>query len=125
MMTRRTNQWTRGETACLLKTSLIERVLCAGFVTDWQQHLETSFRELDFCLAGGESSRTAMQRIVSVVDEIQHHPAQITLLATHGNLMALLLKSFDNTVGFAEWQNLTNPDVYCVNLTQPPQMHRL
>jgi len=95
--------------------------LCAGFVTDWQQHLETSFRELDFCLAGGESSRTAMRRIVSVVDEIQHYPAQITLLATHGNLMTLLLKSFDNTVGFAEWQNLTNPDVYCVNLTQPPQ----
>ena len=104
---------------------LVERVLSARFETDWQQHLETSFRDLDFCLEGGESSRAAMRRIVSVVDESRKQPAETVLLATHGNLMALLLKYFDDAVGFTEWQKLTNPDVYRVTLTQPPRMQRL
>ena len=34
------------------------------------------------------------------------------LLVTHGNLMTLLLKQFDNRIGFPEWQQLTNPDIY-------------
>ena len=83
-----------------LDERLVERVLCAGFISDWRQHLENSFRDLDFCLEGGESSRAAMQRTVSVVDEIRKHSVKNTLLATHGNLMALLLKYFDNAVGF-------------------------
>ncbi len=103
-----------------LDERLVERVLVAGSITDWQQHLEASFNDLDFCLEGGESSRAAMGRIVSVVDEIQTHSAETTLLATHGNLLALLLKYFDNGVGFTEWQKLTNPDVYRISLTPPP-----
>lgn len=108
-----------------LDERLVERVLCAEFITDWQQHLEATFRDLDFCLEGGESSRAAMRRIVSVVDEIRKHPAETTLLATHGNLMALLLKYFDDAVGFTEWQKLTNPDVYRLTLTPQPRMQRL
>jgi len=44
-----------------LDERLVERVLCAGFMNDWQQHLEASFRDLDLCLEGGESSRAANQ----------------------------------------------------------------
>jgi 2,3-bisphosphoglycerate-dependent phosphoglycerate mutase len=40
------------------------------------------------------------------------HPANGTLLVTHGNLMTLLLKHFDDQIGFAHWQQLTYPDVY-------------
>jgi broad specificity phosphatase PhoE len=46
------------------------------------------------------------------------HPASATLLVTHGNLMALLLKNFDDRIGFAEWQQLTNPDVYRISPQQ-------
>jgi 2,3-bisphosphoglycerate-dependent phosphoglycerate mutase len=108
-----------------LDERLIERILCQGFNTDWQQHLEISFEDLDYCLAGGESSRTALQRIVSVIDEIRHDSAKTTLLLTHGNLMALLLKYFDDAVGFSDWKSLSNPDIYRLILTQPPQMQRL
>lgn len=38
------------------------------------------------------------------------------MLATHGNLLALLLQSFDPTIDFAFWQALTMPDVYRVQL---------
>ena len=41
------------------------------------------------------------------------HPASTTtLLVTHGNLMTLLLKRFNDRIGFPEWQQLTNPDIY-------------
>lgn len=108
-----------------LDERLIERVLSQDFNADWQRHLEISFEDLDFRLAGGESSRDAMQRIVSVVAEIERDPARTTLLATHGNLMALLLKHFDAAVGFADWQRLTNPDIYRIVLADPPQIQRL
>jgi 2,3-bisphosphoglycerate-dependent phosphoglycerate mutase len=108
-----------------LDMRLVERVLCSGSRPDWQERLRASFSDLDLSLEGGESSREAMQRAVAVVTEIQRHSAQTTLLVTHGNLMALLLKHFDDSVGFAEWCALSNPDVYRVVLTQPFSIQRL
>jgi 2,3-bisphosphoglycerate-dependent phosphoglycerate mutase len=42
--------------------------------------------------------------------------AHATAVATHGKLLTLLLRSFDPRVGFAEWQALRNPDVFCLSL---------
>ena len=57
-----------------------------------------------------------MQRAADLVREVELHAAEVTLLVTHGNLMTLLLKHFDQRIGFVEWQRLTNPDVYRVVL---------
>lgn len=108
-----------------LDTRLVERVLCSDSRPDWQEHLAASFSDLDLCLEGGESSREAMQRAVAVVTDIQRHASQNTLLVTHGNLMTLLLKHFDDSIGFAQWHALSNPDVYRVVLTQPFSIQRL
>ena len=108
-----------------LDMRLVERVLCSDSRPDWHEHLSASFPHLDLRLEGGESSREAMQRAVAVVTDIERHAAQSTLLVTHGNLMALLLKHFDDSIGFAEWRALTNPDVYRVDLTQPFSIQRL
>jgi hypothetical protein len=35
----------------------------------------------------------------------------------HGNLMTLMLKHFNEQVGYAEWENLRNPDVYCIQFS--------
>jgi 2,3-bisphosphoglycerate-dependent phosphoglycerate mutase len=66
-----------------------------------------------------------MQRAVAVVADIQAHSAQTTLVVTHGNLMALLLKHFDDAIGFAEWSALSNPDVYRIGLTHPISIQRI
>jgi 2,3-bisphosphoglycerate-dependent phosphoglycerate mutase len=91
---------------------LAERVLATVDLPNWLAILKSSFDDLDRCFAGGESSRTAMQRAFEVVSEAMADPASTTLLATHGNLMTLLLKHFDDRIGFAHWQQLTYPDVY-------------
>ncbi len=46
---------------------LIERVLCEAPLVDWRVHLEKSFDDFDYCLAGGESSRAATARAVAAI----------------------------------------------------------
>jgi 2,3-bisphosphoglycerate-dependent phosphoglycerate mutase len=96
-------------------TRLSERILAAADLTDWMERLKETFDDLDLCLEGGESSHQAMARAVSVVDEILKSDADTAIIVTHGNLMALLLKYFQNDYGFEEWRRLTNPDVYSIH----------
>ena len=37
-------------------------------------------------------------------------------VVTHGNLMTLILKFFDEQIGYTDWANLQNPDVYQVQV---------
>ena len=75
--------------------------------------------------------RAAIDSLVSQAGMVQASPADTLATAgatalpgadgsagivvvTHGNLLALLLRSFDPAVGYAHWERLTNPDVYRV-----------
>lgn len=105
---------------------LIERILSTDAIDDWMGALRATFDDPDLAFAGGESSRVATQRAVEVVHEVLRSPARTTVLVTHGNLLTLLLRSFDPQIGFSQWQHLTHPDVYHLELEGvPPVMHTL
>ena len=55
-----------------------------------------------------------MERTSSVLHETFLHPARHTVLVTHGNAMTLLLKSIDSNFGYPDWEQLRNPDIYCL-----------
>jgi 2,3-bisphosphoglycerate-dependent phosphoglycerate mutase len=95
---------------------LIERVLSSTDLFDWISALRASFEDLDLCFPGGESSRAATQRAVGALNDMLAHCVGTSVIVTHGNLMSLLLKHFNPEIGFADWQKLTNPDVYRVEL---------
>lgn len=95
---------------------LIERVLSDAPLYDWLACLRETFTDLDLSFPGGESSRAATQRAVSVVQDLLSHEQHITALISHGNLSTLLLKHFDETVGFSTWEHMMNPDVFRVCL---------
>jgi 2,3-bisphosphoglycerate-dependent phosphoglycerate mutase len=97
---------------------LCERVLSTAPRPDWRERLRESFEDLDLCLEGGESSRAAMARAVAVVDELRQRSARTTAIVSHGNLLTLLLRHFDERFGFDAWQRLTNPDVFRVSLSE-------
>lgn len=97
---------------------LVERALSGGPLDDWQTALRTTFDDLDMVLDGGESSRAAQTRAVAALEAVRAHPAPVAVVVTHGNLLALLLRHFDPTVGFETWQALTNPDIF--RLTMAP-----
>lgn len=93
---------------------LIERVLSPTPLDSWREQLAKTFVDMDLCFEGGESSRTAMMRGVAVVDEVMQQATSPVVIVTHGNLMTLILKHFNERIAYAEWENLQNPDVYCV-----------
>jgi len=74
--------------------------------------LRKTYDDLDICYEGGESSNTAMSRAISVVMEVLNGENKNIVLVSHGNLISLLLKHFDDCIGFKEWESLTNPDVF-------------
>ncbi len=55
-----------------------------------------------------------MIRGISVVNQAMQQTIDPVVLVTHGNLMTLILKHYNERVGYAEWGNLQNPDVYCI-----------
>src|SRR5206468_6840757 len=81
-------------------------------VPDWRDRLAATFLDLDLCLPGGESSRAATCRGAAALADVLAGGPRVTAVVTHGNLLALLLKSFDGSAGFAAWEALTYPDVY-------------
>jgi 2,3-bisphosphoglycerate-dependent phosphoglycerate mutase len=96
---------------------LQERVLSGSDLPNWRENLRQTFDHLDLHFPGGESSREAMQRASAAVQDILHQkPTGTTAIISHGNLSTLLLKHFDETIGFSTWESMTTPDVFCIQL---------
>ncbi|MDX2167771.1 MAG: histidine phosphatase family protein [Deltaproteobacteria bacterium] len=94
-----------------------ERQLGDAPLDDWRGAVRDSFDDLDRVLPGGESSRAAQARARAALDALLTAPHRLPAVATHGNLLALLLTSIDGQFGYAGWESLTNPDVYAVEFT--------
>jgi 2,3-bisphosphoglycerate-dependent phosphoglycerate mutase len=91
---------------------LTERILSSQNIPDWLEKLRTTFDDLELKFEGGESSKEAMNRIVTVVEGVLNDPAENIIIVTHGNLLSLLLKQYNHHFGFEDWRNLHNPDVF-------------
>ena len=96
---------------------LRERTLSEVPVDDWRAALERSWEDFSFACPGGESSGASQRRAVTVCQELAgRHPGGGIVLATHGNLLALLMNYYDPSVGFGHWNALSSPDIYRVDL---------
>ncbi|PEB51247.1 histidine phosphatase family protein [Bacillus pseudomycoides] len=104
---------------------LTERILSNAPMEDWLQKLEYTFTNIDIAFSGGESTKQAMNRVTSLIQNVLEQEHQVTLLVTHGNLLALILKYFDDRIGFQEWKSLSNPDVYEITIAEQVTIHRL
>jgi 2,3-bisphosphoglycerate-dependent phosphoglycerate mutase len=95
-----------------LDPRLVERVLSAAPLKHWREAIRQTFEDLDLAWPGGESSRTAMARGREAVNALLRRPVRVVVVVTHGNLMTLILHSFETQFGFQAWEHLSNPDVY-------------
>jgi len=96
---------------------LSERRLSNKSLSNWLELLKQTFDDIDLIIEGGESTREATERVISLIrEEIEFSKERNTLLVTHGNLMSLVLRYFDERYGFNEWKSLTNPDVYKIDI---------
>lgn len=99
-----------------LDERLKERILSSENLPDWFYKLQQTFQEPDLKFSGGESSNEARKRILDLVDDLMHTDCENIVLVTHGNLAALLLNYISQNFGFEEWRQLSNPDVYLIEL---------
>ena len=104
---------------------LAERILSDVPMDDWMQKLESTFTNIDIAFSGGESTKQATDRAISLIQDVLKLNHTTTLLVTHGNLLTLILKHFDHTIGFNEWRALTNPDIYEITTDEQCILKRL
>jgi len=96
---------------------LQERQLSTNDLPNWEEKLKATFADWDLAYEGGESSRAASQRIISVVDEVFKNDDENTVIVSHGNLTSLLLYHYKYDLGFEGWKKLSNPDVFLFEYT--------
>lgn len=98
-----------------LEDDLRERQLCAGVVNDVHARLEVLWRDFDFAYQDGESSADAQTRVRSAIERIAARAGdRNVVIASHGNALALYLRTLDPAVDFAFWSRMSMPDVYAV-----------
>jgi 2,3-bisphosphoglycerate-dependent phosphoglycerate mutase len=97
---------------------LAERVLSTEMYSDWEERLKNTFWDLDLVFEGGESSKEAMNRGIQAINDILTSELEASIVVSHGNLLSLILKYYDDNVGFEDWKALTNPDVYLLSVNK-------
>ena len=101
---------------------LNERTLSGEPLDNWQDVVRDSFDDHDLRAPGGESAREVLARAWTALDEILDADHAMPLVVTHGNLLALVLHSLDDTFGFQGWKSLSNPDVFVLEDAGSGQM---
>lgn len=91
-----------------------ERRLTDEPLDEFREAVRRVMDDFDLRLAGGESSREAQARGRQAIEHLLRRDARLPVVATHGQLLTLLLNAIDATVGYAVWQALTNPDVFLI-----------
>lgn len=92
---------------------LREREMPVLPLEDFHRTIVASWQSPDVAPRGGESNAAAQARGVAVLrDVVRRHRGQHVVLATHGNLLALILNTLDPSLGYERWTQLSFPDVY-------------
>jgi 2,3-bisphosphoglycerate-dependent phosphoglycerate mutase len=94
---------------------LRERHLSAGPLDEFQRRLEATWRDFDLAYPGGESSTAAQARVSRAIRRIVESAGnRNVVVASHGNALALFLRTIDSTIDFQFWSRMSMPDVYAV-----------
>ena len=102
-----------------IEPRLAERTLAAEPPQEFRSAVRHSLEDLDQRLPGGETSREAQRRGRQAIEAILQRGHRLPVVATHGQILTLILNSIDPAFGFAGWESLSNPDVYLVEADGP------
>jgi 2,3-bisphosphoglycerate-dependent phosphoglycerate mutase len=91
---------------------LSERVLSGTSLPNWQDKLKESFDDFEMVLEGGESHSAGMKRAVSMIEEVLSSDDKHIILVSHGNLTTLLIRYFNDSFGYDDLMEMSNPDVF-------------
>lgn len=81
-------------------------------IAAWRDAVARCFEDETFRAPGGESAAETLWRARRAIDAACVDGTRLPVLASHGQLLSLLLHSLDGRFGFAGWTRMTNPDVF-------------
>jgi 2,3-bisphosphoglycerate-dependent phosphoglycerate mutase len=100
---------------------LRERRLADGPLDDFASALAATWEDFDLVHAGGESSRAAQARVAAAITRIAEDAGTGRVaVATHGNALALYLRTLDASVDHTFWSSMTTPDVFAIDRAASP-----
>jgi 2,3-bisphosphoglycerate-dependent phosphoglycerate mutase len=93
---------------------LRERRLTPTMTPDWPDHLRRAWADPDYALEGAESGRQAQRRAVALLDlmRARHADGGRILLGSHGNLISLILQTFEPGVDHDFHLAMPMPAIY-------------
>jgi len=91
-----------------------ERRLSPEPIDHWREVVARAFVDLDFRVPGGASGRDVLERARAALAAVFASGHALPVVASHGQLISLLLHDIDPGFGFAGWESLANPDVFAL-----------
>jgi 2,3-bisphosphoglycerate-dependent phosphoglycerate mutase len=91
-----------------------ERVLSPDSLPTWRDELRRSWADADYSLEGGETGREAQRRALAVLDLLRsrHAAGGRVVVASHGNLISLILQSLEPGVDVDFHLAMPMPAIY-------------
>lgn len=72
-----------------------------------------TYEDFSFSFPGGETNRNASRRGAEVVRRLlREYRGRTLALASHGNIMTLILNAFNDSYGIEFFRKLSMPDIY-------------
>ena len=99
-----------------LDARLRERTLSPGPIDGWREVVKRSFTDPEFSVPGGESGAETLARGLAAIRPALESATRdgLVVIASHGQLLSLVLHSIDPSFGYAGWEALSNPDVHLI-----------
>lgn len=80
---------------------------------DFIDAIRKSYNDHSFSLEGGESVDEVQNRAIPVIRSIlENHKGKNIVIGTHGNVMTMIMKYYDEKYDFEFWKQTSTPDVY-------------
>ncbi|WP_379248741.1 histidine phosphatase family protein [Paenibacillus sp. GCM10028914] len=96
-----------------IEEDLRERIIGEFTSVTFKEAKHRVFEDIDYSFPGGESSKEAQLRAITVIDRIiEIHQGKKIVVGTHGDIMTLILNYFDKQYGYSFWESTTIPDIY-------------
>ncbi|SOC42640.1 histidine phosphatase family protein [Ureibacillus acetophenoni] len=90
-----------------------ERILTSEPAEDFNYAITKVWEDENFSWNGGESNLVAQKRGIAAINQVlEQYKDQNVVIGTHGNIMVLIMKYFDQQYNFDFWKRLEMPDIY-------------
>ncbi|GAK08699.1 histidine phosphatase family protein [Geomicrobium sp. JCM 19038] len=98
-----------------LEDAFRERESGLGFEQNFEEKIKALWESPDLYYGSGESNAQAQRRGQAATKQlIEAYENKSVVIATHGNLLALILSAYDPTFTFESWRTMPMPAVYNV-----------